>query len=101
MKFLYGVIVIFFHCFLRRPEFKYFHFISIMPSKIWSTIGPPAKHHLNAFRWLADVESTLGRHVFWGSGEKGYVFSGSWGALEIFRGAEEQAHRDLGIPAQK
>ena len=37
----------------------------------------------------------------WGSGEKGYLFSGSWGAFVIiFR---EQAHgfRDLGSPAKK
>ena len=41
---------------------------------------------------------------FWGSGETGYLFSVSWGALVIILGcAGEQAHSfgDLGSPAQK
>ena len=41
---------------------------------------------------------------FWGAREKGYLFSGSWGALVIIlKGAGEQAHTfgDLGSPAKK
>ena len=45
-----------------------------------------------------------GHQGFSGAGEKGYIFSGSWGALAIiFRGAGEQAHTfgDLGRTAKK
>ena len=42
--------------------------------------------------------------MFGGSGENGYLFSGSWGAqVIIFRDLGEQAHSfgDLGSPAKK
>ena len=41
---------------------------------------------------------------FWGSGENGYLFSGSWEALVIiFRGAREKAYNfgDIGSLAKK
>ena len=34
---------------------------------------------------------------FWGSGEKGYLFSGSWGALLIILGELGSKHILLGI----
>ena len=34
---------------------------------------------------------------FWGSGEKGYLFSGSWGALLIILGELGSKHKLLGI----
>ena len=34
---------------------------------------------------------------FWGSGEKGYLFSGSWGALLIILGELRSKHILLGI----
>ena len=52
-----------------------------------------------------DIERTYGGpQGFWGSGENGYLFSGSWGALVIIsRDQREQAHSfgDLGSPAKK
>ena len=47
---------------------------------------------------------TSGTQGFWGSGEKGYLFSGSWGALLIILGElGEQPHTfgDLGSTAKK
>ena len=45
-----------------------------------------------------------GPQGFWGSGENGYLFSGSWGSTgNYFRGSREQAHNfgDLGSLAKK
>ena len=45
-----------------------------------------------------------GPQGFWGSEEKGFLFSGSWGSIaNYFRGAGEQAHTlgDLGSTAKK
>ena len=41
----------------------------------------------------------MGPQGFWGSGEKGYLFSGSWGALLIILG-ELGANLDLGSTAK-
>ena len=38
-----------------------------------------------------------GPQGFWGSGEKGYLFSGSWGALLIILGELGSKHILLGI----
>ena len=49
------------------------------------------------------MDICMGLQGFGGSWEKGYLFSGSWGALVIiFKGAGKQAHgfRDLGSPAK-
>ena len=39
----------------------------------------------------------LGPQGFWGSGEKGYLFSGSWGALLIILGEQGSKHILMGI----
>ena len=39
----------------------------------------------------------MGPQGFWGSGEKGYLFSGSWGALLIILGELGSKHILLGI----
>ena len=39
----------------------------------------------------------MGPQGFWGSGEKGYLFSGSWGALLIILGEPGSKHILLGI----
>ena len=36
----------------------------------------------------------------WGSGEKGYLFSGKWGALVIYFREQTHGFRDLGSPAK-
>ena len=41
--------------------------------------------------------TSLGPPGFWGSGEKGYLFSGSWGALLIISGELGSKHILLGI----
>ena len=41
--------------------------------------------------------SDIGPQGFWGSGEKGYLFSGSWGALLIILGELGSKHILLGI----
>ena len=47
---------------------------------------------------LIDNDSLLGPpQGFWGSGEKGYLFSGSWGALLIILGELGSKHILLGI----
>ena len=40
----------------------------------------------NAVSSLRLKHSTTAPQVFWGSGENGYLFSGSWGALVIILG---------------
>ena len=48
-------------------------------------------------------DTMLGPQGFWGSGENGYLFSGSWGALVIiFRdlGSKLIVLGDLGSPAK-
>ena len=41
--------------------------------------------------------SHVGPQGFWGSGKKGYLFSGSWGALLIILGELGSKHILLGI----
>ena len=50
---------------------------------------------------LIQYAMTYGPQGFWGSGENGYLFSGSTG--NYFRGAREQAHNfgDIGSLAKK
>ena len=43
------------------------------------------------------VNELRGSEGFWGSGEKGYLFSGSWGALLIILGELGSKHILLGI----
>ena len=51
---------------------------------------------------MANTGQLWGHQGFWGSGEKGYLFSGSLGELVIL-GFEEQDHslEDLGSTAKK
>ena len=60
-------------------------------------------------RWFLEASETanntvVGPQGFWGSGEKGYLFSGSWGALVIILGKQGSKlifFWDLGSRAQK
>ena len=54
--------------------------------------------------WVAELPpfgeellTLLAPQGFWGSGEKGYLFSGSWGALLIILGELGSKHILLGI----
>ena len=50
-----------------------------------------------AYRSVTQQNNSWGPQGFWGSGEKGYLFSGSWGALLIILGELGIKHILLGI----
>ena len=43
-------------------------------------------HQIHVTANVRLIETHVGPQVFWGSGENGYLFSGSWGALVIILG---------------
>ena len=47
--------------------------------------------------YLFGYQQSIGPQGFWGAGEKGYLFSGSWGALLIILGELGSKHILLGI----
>ena len=66
--------------------------------------GGGTKVYINSLGYMIKMITTpiysknlWGPQGFWGSGEKGYLFSGSWGALLIILGELGSKHILLGI----
>ena len=56
---------------------------------MYPSVHPSIPRNQNQIKPRSLVKLKTGPHGFWGSGENGYLFSGSWGALVII-------FRDLG-----
>ena len=68
-----------------------------MPEKSFAIQKGFVIWQIGFYRLYCTVEEFCGPQGFWGSGEKGYLFSGSRGALLIILGELGSKHILLGI----